>query len=85
LDDRILGRNTLNRGVDSVPLEHHGVDDPAGQFARRGVAFGLGEVAFQHGRGRALAEVRLEHRRQGEPASGAPRPDAIVAIRLARR
>ncbi len=56
-------------------------DDRGHEFAGEGgrvlVAFLLGEMAFEHGVGRALTEVRLEDRSKGEPPTGPPAADAI--------
>ena len=41
------------------------------------VALLLGQVALEDGVRRALPEVRLEHRREGQPATGPPAADAV--------
>jgi len=57
------------------------LDDRGNELAGEGggilVAFLLGEVALEDGVGRALAEVRLEDRREGEPATGPPAADTV--------
>ena len=58
-------------------MEHLGGDQLAGQLGRIGVAFRLGQMAFQHGIRGALPEIRFEHGRQGEPATGPPAADAV--------
>ena len=52
-------------------------DEFAGECGRVGVALLLGQVALQDGVGRALAEVRFEDRRQGEPSAGPLAADAV--------
>jgi len=49
----------------------------AGERGRILVAFLLGQVPLEDGVGRALAEIRLEDRREGEPAAGPPAADAV--------
>ena len=56
--------------------DHRG-DELAGEGGRVRVAFLLGEVAFEDGIGGPLAEVRLEHRREGEPTTGPPTADPV--------
>jgi hypothetical protein len=71
LDDRILGRGSLDSSVDLDPFRDHLADDRPGQLARRGIGFDLGQIALQDCRRGALAEVGLEHcRERGAP----PRP-----------
>jgi hypothetical protein len=57
------------------------LDDRGHELAGEGggclVAFLFGEVALEDGVGRALAEVRLEDRREGEPATGPPPADTV--------
>jgi hypothetical protein len=57
------------------------LDDRRHELAGEGggslVAFLLGEVALEDGVRRALAEVRLEDRREGEPATGPPAADTV--------
>ena len=57
------------------------LDDRGHQLARerRGilVAVLLGEVPLEDGVGGALAEIRLEDRREGEPAARPPAADAV--------
>jgi hypothetical protein len=64
-------------GVDRVAV----LDDRGNQFAgERGgirVAFLLGKVSLEDRVGGALAEIRLEDRREGEPATGPPAADAV--------
>ena len=64
-------------GVDLVAVADDGGDELAGQGGRVLVALLLGEVAFEDGVGRALAEVGLEDRRQGEPPTRPPAADAV--------
>ena len=49
----------------------------AGQLGGVRVALLLGQVALEDGVGRALTEVRLEDRREGEPATGPPAANAV--------
>jgi hypothetical protein len=49
----------------------------AGQCGRVLVPFLMGQVALQDGVCRALAEVRLEDRRKGEPPTRPPAADAV--------
>ena len=58
-------------------MEHLCRDQLAGQGGRVVVALLLGEVAFQHGIGRTLSEIRLEYGRQGQPPAGPPAANAI--------
>ena len=57
------------------------LDDRGHEFAgeRRGgrVPLLFGQMAFEDGVGRALAEVRLEDRRKGEPPAGPPAADVV--------
>ena len=55
----------------------HGGDEFAGK--RRGIliAFLLGQVALEDGIRGALPEIRLEDRRQGQPATGPPAADPV--------
>ena len=57
------------------------LDDRGHQLARERrrilVALLLGQVPLEDGVGRALAEIRLEDRREGEPATGPPAADAV--------
>lgn len=66
-----MRRHRLDSGVDLQPICDDRADDAAGQIARAGVRLDGREVALQDRHGRALAEVRLEHGRQGDAA---PRP-----------
>ncbi len=54
-----------------------GRDELAGECRRVRVALLLGEVTLEDGIGGALAEIRLEDRREGEPATGPPAADAV--------
>jgi hypothetical protein len=64
-------------GVDRVAMFDDRGHELAGERRRVRVAFFLGQVALQDGVGRALAEIRLEDRRKGEPATGPPAADAV--------
>jgi hypothetical protein len=72
-----LRRPPADLGVDRVAV----LDDSGHQLAREGggilVAFFLGEVPLEDRVGGALAEIRLEDRREGEPATGPPAADAV--------
>jgi len=59
-------------------------DQFAGERAGRGIALRVGEVTLQDGLRRALAEVRLEDRGEGESSAGPPSPLA-VSLRHRRR
>jgi hypothetical protein len=63
--------------VDRVPMGHLGGHQLASQLGRIGVACLLCQVALQDRIGRALAEVRFEHRRQSQAAAGSASADAI--------
>jgi hypothetical protein len=52
-------------------------DELAGERGRVRVAFLLGQVALEDGIRGALPEIRLEDRREGEPATGPPAADAV--------
>jgi len=49
----------------------------AGERRRIRVAFLLGQVPLEDRVGGALAEIRLEDRREGEPATGPPAANAV--------
>ena len=61
-----------------------GIDELAGQCGGRLVALGLGKVTLQHRRGRALSEVRLEHRGERQAAPGTSTAE-VVSLRRHRR
>jgi hypothetical protein len=72
-----LGCPSADLGIDRVAV----LDDRGHEFAGEGgsvlVAFLLGQMAFEDGVRRALAEVRLEDRREGEAPTGPPAADAV--------
>jgi len=61
--------------VDAIP-DHLGHDRP-GQRASRRVSLDLGQLPLQDGRRGSLAEVRLEHRREGDPTSRPKRSNPV--------
>jgi hypothetical protein len=72
-----LRRSTGDLGVDRVAMGHLGGDQFASQLGRVRVPFLLGQMAFEHGIGGALAEVRFEDRRQRQPAPGSAAADPV--------
>jgi len=64
-----LGCGTLDSSVDRVPLGDDDPDDRAGELSRRRVRLGLRELPLQDRGGRALAELRLEHRRERDASA----------------
>ena len=64
-------------GVDLGAVGDLGGDKLTGQRRCVGVALRLGQVALEDGVRGALPEVRLEHGREGQPASGPPAADAV--------
>ena len=75
--DRVLRGPPGDLGVDRVAVRDDRGDQLAGQRGRVRVALLLGQVALEDGVGGPLAEVRLEDRREGEPAAGPPAADAV--------
>ena len=71
------GRPPGDLGVDRVAVRHLGGDQLAGERGGVRVALLLGEMALEDGVGGPLAEVRLEDRREGQPATGPPAADAV--------
>jgi hypothetical protein len=72
-----LRRPPPDLGVDLVAVLDDRRDQLAGERRRVLVAFRLGQMPLEDGVGRALAEIRLEDRREGEPATGPPAADAV--------
>ena len=72
-----MRRAAADLGVDPVAVLDDGGHELAGEGGGILVALLLGEVAFEDGVGGALAEIRLEDRREGEPAAGPPAADAV--------
>ena len=64
-------------GIDRVTVLDDRGDQFAGERRRVLVAFLLGQVPLEDCVGRALPEIRLEDRREGEPATGPPAADAV--------
>jgi hypothetical protein len=64
-------------GIDLVAIADDRGHELAGKCGRVLVALLLGEVAFEDGVGRPLAEVGFEDRRQGEPPTRPPAADAV--------
>jgi hypothetical protein len=58
-------------------VAHLDGDQLAGQCGRVVIPFFFCEVAFEHGVRGALAEIRLEHRRQRKSATGPPAADQV--------
>ena len=58
-------------------MRHLGCDEFTGQGSRIRVAFLLGQVALEDRVGGALPEVRFEHGREGQPATGPPAANAV--------
>ena len=63
--------------IDRVAVLDHGRHELAGEGRGILVALLLGQVALEDGVRRALAEVRLEDCRKGEPTTGPPAADAV--------
>src|SRR5205823_4467457 len=80
LDDRILRRRSLDERIDRVAIPGHRIDDLSSQRGSDRVALGLGQMALQDCRRSALAELRLEDRRQGETPALAPRSNLLGAV-----
>jgi hypothetical protein len=72
-----LRRAATDLGVDRITV----LDDRGDELTRESggvlVALLLGQVALEDGVSRSLAEVGLEDRREGEPATGPPAADAV--------
>ena len=68
----------LDSGVDSIAMCEDRVDQLTGECRGILVALGLGKVPLEDRAGSALAEFRLEDRRQGKASSGALRPLPIA-------
>lgn len=77
MDDRVLGGNSLDIGVDPITEPHDRNHDAAGENAGLGVALSVREVPLQHSRGSPLPEVSFEHRRQREAPPRPPRTNAV--------
>ena len=58
-------------------MRHLGRDQLAGQRGRVRVALLFGQMALENGIRGPLPEVRFEHSRQGQPATGPPAPNAV--------
>jgi hypothetical protein len=72
-----LRRQLLDARVDSVAVGDDASDQLAGQFGGLRIALELREVPFQDGGCGALAEVRFEDRREGQPPTGTFRSDVV--------
>ena len=64
-------------GVDLGAVRHLRLDELAGERGGIRVSLRLREVALEHGIGRPLPEVRLEHGGEGQPATRPPATDAV--------
>jgi hypothetical protein len=64
-------------GIDRVAVLDDRGHQLTGERRRVLVTFLLGQVPLEDGVGGALAEIRLEDRREGEPATGSPAADAV--------
>ena len=80
----MTGSRLVDQRVDLVPVADDRGDQVTGEIGRDGVAFRLGEMAFEDRLGGPLSEVRLEDRRQRESTSGASSP-LPVSLRRHRR
>ncbi|HXG26855.1 MAG TPA: hypothetical protein VNL94_08410, partial [Candidatus Binatia bacterium] len=78
-----MGRHGLDHLVDHDPVLHDRRHDRPGQLTGRRIGLDLREHALQDGRRGPLAEVGLEHGREGRPAARAQRPDPVGRARLA--
>ena len=67
----MTGCRLVDQSIDLVPVADHRGDQFPRQIRRDGIAFRVGQMAFQDRLGGPLSEVRLEDRRQRESTSGA--------------
>ncbi|MEA2619495.1 MAG: hypothetical protein QOC97_268 [Chloroflexota bacterium] len=72
-----MGGSPGDLGIDPIAVGHLGRHELTGQGGGVLVAFLLGQVALEDGIRGALPEIRLEDRRESEPATGPPASDAI--------
>ena len=76
-----MGGDDADARVDLVAMGDDGADEFAGKRRRCLVTLRFGKVALEDGLGRALPEVGLEDRREGESS---PRATASLLISLRR-
>jgi len=72
-----LRSTTGDFGINHVAMAHLGLDQLAGECGSAVIALLLGQVAFKHDIGRALAEIRLKHGCQGKPSPGPPTAEPV--------